>query len=361
LPALAVWTFWLVLAPAAFAQSPTIERTETEFRVLGWKAAPNEPSEGWPSVLAVYAGEGDVPPLLGSYSVDEGILAFQPRYSPAAGVKLRAVFRPPGGAPVEATFEVPVAQAEPSTFVNAIYPSTGDVPDNLLKLYVEFSAPMSRGEAWQRIRLLDDAGTPGDAPFLEIDQELWDPTNTRLTLLFDPGRIKRGVLPREQLGPALIENREYTLVIDAAWRDASDAPLVEEFRKEIRVGPADRTPPEVKDWRLSAPWSRTRDALTVIFPEPMDWALAQRLLAVVGPEGPVRGTIAVESNETRWRFVPDKPWVGGEYQLIVNTALEDLAGNKIGRAFDVDLDQFRNVTERITEQVVSLPFRIDGE
>ena len=49
------------------------------------------------------------------------------------------------------------------------------LPANELKLYIYFSAPMSRGEAWKHIHLLDDAGKPVPLAFLELDQELWDP------------------------------------------------------------------------------------------------------------------------------------------------------------------------------------------
>jgi hypothetical protein len=40
----------------------------------------------------------------------------------------------------------------------------------------------------------------------------------------------------------------------------------------------------------------------------------------------------------------------------VDMALEDLAGNRIGRPFDVDT--MTNPTERITKQSTSLSFRI---
>ena len=33
-----------------------------------------------------------------------------------------------------------------------------------------------------------------ELPFLEIDEELWDPAMMRLTLFIDPGRIKRGAV-----------------------------------------------------------------------------------------------------------------------------------------------------------------------
>jgi hypothetical protein len=40
----------------------------------------------------------------------------------------------------------------------------------------------------------------------------------------------------------------------------------------------------------------------------------------------------------------------------VDTALEDLAGNHIGHAFDIDT--FEGVTEHITAKTISLPFRV---
>ena len=43
-------------------------------------------------------------------------------------------------------------------------------------------------------------------------------------------------------------------------------------------------------------------------------------------------------------------------RLIVDTSLEDLAGNKIGQPFDIDV--FDKVTERITTTTMSLPFEI---
>jgi hypothetical protein len=64
----------------------------------------------------------------------------------------------------------------------------------------------------------------------------------------------------------------------------------------------------------------------------------------------------VEQNETRWRFVPSQPWKAGRYELVIDMTLEDLAGNRIGRPFDVDL--FDRVTERITKDTTTLPFQV---
>jgi hypothetical protein len=101
--------------------------------------------------------------------------------------------------------------------------------------------------------------------------------------------------------------------------------------------------------------------LVVTFPEPMDWAMLQRTFEVTGPSGPVAGTIAVGNNEAEWRFTPARPWQPGDYQLTVDASLEDLAGNRIGRAFDVDLDRFDQVTQRVIPRTQSLPFRVSSQ
>src|SRR5690606_6065275 len=120
--------------------------------------------------------------------------------------------------------------SEPARLI-ALYPTTSVVPENLLKFYLHFSVPMSRGEVYDRVRLFDTNGKRVEHPFLELSEELWSPDGKRLTLYFDPGRIKRGLKPRELFGPALIEGGEYTLKIDRGWPDADGRPLAEGFEK----------------------------------------------------------------------------------------------------------------------------------
>ncbi|OYW07952.1 MAG: hypothetical protein B7X34_09795 [Acidobacteriia bacterium 12-62-4] len=219
----------------------------------------------------VYVGKGDVPPVLGAFSAENGRLVFRPRFLLADEV--RAIFR-------GVVTRFPALRAAPvsSTVVEAVYPTADRLPENLLKFYVVFSGPMQRGEGWTRLQLLKANGTPVELPFLEIDQELWDPGNRRFTILFDPGRIKRGVLPLNEVGPALVVGETYTLVVDAAWRDAAGAPLRTGYRKKFTVTEAERRPIEPSAWRVVTPRAGSRDPLTVEFGRPLDAALALRLI-----------------------------------------------------------------------------------
>jgi hypothetical protein len=317
------------------------------FRVEGWQPGP-EPAAGWSSVLIIYAGSGDVPPLSGAYSIDNGVLVFRPRYPLAPGMHVRALFDGK-----ETAFDLPKAAPPASTTrVQHVYPSTDVLPENQLKLYVHFTAPMRTGEAWTRIHLLDASGKPVELPFLEIDQELWNPDHTRLTVLFDPGRIKRGVLPLVEIGPSIRAGARYTLVIDRDWVDGRGAPLAEPYRKEFRVAAPDREPIDPAKWRISAPRAGASDPLVVTFPESLDYAMLQHAIEVEG----VAGRIDVAKNETEWRFTPAQPWKPGDHKLVIQTTLEDLAGNKVGRAFDVDV--FEKITRKVERETVSLGFRI---
>jgi hypothetical protein len=62
----------------------------------------------------------------------------------------------------------------PTTVVSQVYPTAEVLPENLLKFYVHFSAPMSSGHIYDHIRLIGDStGKEVELPFLEIDEELW--------------------------------------------------------------------------------------------------------------------------------------------------------------------------------------------
>jgi len=315
----------------------------------------------------VVADGADLPAVTGTRAVVGDALRFAPRFAFARGMRYRlaldrgtlASTNDTAAPAIILEFTTPDAPATPPTEITHVYPSSDKLPENLLKFYIHFSAPMSRGEAYRHIHLLDNDGREVDAPFLELDEELWDPTMRRFTLLCDPGRIKRGLKPREDVGPVLAAGKDYTLAIDRDWRDAAGNNLAHARAKTFHTLPADVTPIEPALWQLAAPRAGSREPLSVRFPEPLDHALLARLLRVTTAAGEdLAGAIVIDEEETRYQFTPAGPWQPGDYRLVAGTALEDLAGNAIGRAFDVDT--FGPVGEHIETDTVSIPFSIAG-
>jgi hypothetical protein len=229
------------------------------------------------------------------------------------------------------------------------------LPSNQLRLYIYFSAPMSRGEAERHIHVLDSQGQPLPGIFLP-GEELWDPNQQRLTMTLDPGRIKRGLTSNSAMGPPIAEGALYTLVVDREWPDAAGARLVEDFRKTFRGGPALRTAPDPKQWRVRAPRAGSSDPLIVDLARPMNYVLLLRMIRVSTGSADVNGTVAIDRHETEWRFTPRQAWASGTYQLVVDTVLEDLAGNHIGQLFDIDMSVNRR--PQLTPPTIEIPFQV---
>jgi hypothetical protein len=132
--------------------------------------------------------------------------------------------------------------------------------------------------------------------------------------------------------------------------------MVKGFRKSFRGGPVERSRPDPAQWRVTQPEAGSVGALDVTFPKPMNYVLLQRMIEVVREGRRVEGSAAVDRAETRWLFTPREPWRAGEYRLRIDTALEDLAGNSILQAFDIDV--FEKVQEKIASSKTELAFRV---
>jgi hypothetical protein len=99
--------------------------------------------------------------------------------------------------------------------------------------------------------------------------------------------------------------------------------------------------------------------LVVTFPSPLDYGLLQRALTVADDRGVrVLGDIRLDAGETRWLFTPFDPWRPGEHRLHASSILEDVAGNRIGRPFEVD--SLAKGRLRSEARSVALSFRVVG-
>ncbi len=119
----------------------------------------------------------------------------------------------------------------------------------------------------------------------------------------------------------------------------------------------DETPLDTASWMIEPPSAGSVEPLVVTFPEPLDHGLLLRALGVSRPDGEsVEGRIEVAGDETRWLFAPDEPWRAGTYRLDALSVLEDLAGNQIGKLFEVDV--FEQIDDPQQEESYTLPFLV---
>ena len=302
-------------------------------------------AEEWSRVFTVRVLRPDnaanATPIAGKYVVDGNAVHFTPLFPFDSGRKYQARYEGAeflsgeSASAAEAIVALPAAAAVAAVHVTGIFPSSDEVPENQLRMYIHFSGPMGRRGGLEHVSLLDDHGKRVVDPFLPVDGELWNADRTRYTVFFDPGRQKRGILPNREMGFSLAAGHKYTLVIDREWIDGNGNPLRESYTKAFRVTRPDLAPLDPTTWTIAAPREGTRDPIAVTFAEPLDHGLLLRAVGVRRDGVPVVGDVRVDAHETRWTMTPNDPWRAGGYSVIALGILEDLAGNRIGRAFEV--------------------------
>lgn len=317
----------------------------------------------WNSIFLIQFGkqvQENLPSMLGKYEVQESTIFFQPRFPFTQGKHYTAKFSASMfnqktalnilNKDIIYTFQVPVLKEIKTTYVQNVYPSETNLPMNQLKLYLYFSDAMRAGQAFDYLKLLDATGAVVKDPFLYMEKELWDKDRKRLTIWFDPGRIKRNLSPHQLLGLPLQAGQSYQLVVDKNWLDLNGNPLKDNYIKSFQVIESDRKMPKTTDWKLNYPAPNTEDILSIDFGESMDMALLQHSLAVFDDENNrIAGKIKITNMEKEWQFIPEQPWKAGHYKIKIATILEDLAGNNLNNLFDrnlqVDAATIRNRDE----------------
>lgn len=215
-------------------------------------------------------------------------------------------------------------------------PKSEHIPSNTLRMYVQFSESMGLRQVREHIVLLNDQGEVVVNPFLNLGRELWDSEQKVLTLLFDPGRIKRGVGPNLQSGAPLLVGNTYHIQIKAGMESAAGVSMSEEKLIKYQIEPPLRTSLNLHEWQIKSPTTSTA-ALTIYFDRLMDTQAALRMIAIVSEDGKlVKGRSS--TNGLSWNFMPKRPWVPQSYKVVVSPDLEDISGNTRRAPFDAPED-----------------------
>ncbi|MEM6987070.1 MAG: hypothetical protein AAF499_11080 [Pseudomonadota bacterium] len=269
--------------------------------------------------------------MLLSVARDHGALRVTPRFALKAGATYRLTVEGLG-TEIQALVTVPAKQTAVPQVVR-ISPGTAEIPANTLRVYLQFSESMARGQVRDRIRLETGDGALVVNPFLNTEAELWDRDQRRLTLLFDPGRIKQGVGPQTRVGTPLQQDQRYRLVVDGDMVSADGVPIGRDRAHRFSVGEAVHRAITPRTWRRHVPRIGSTDALIVQFDRLMDEWAVRRYVSLVNSRGEAVDGVA-SSNGEAWSIKPTQPWTGEAYHLRVRAELEDVSGNTPRSAFD---------------------------
>jgi len=256
-----------------------------------------------------------------------------------------------------AQFHIPLNDKHIVAQVMTIYPQLDTLPENLLKIYIQFSQPMREGESLKYVKLLKNNKDTLPDVFLDLQPELWNDDRTAITIWLDPGRIKRDLQPNLRMGAPLHVHEEYQLVVLKQWQDAEGISMQKNFSKSFVTTIRDSLSPDPVQWELSSPQALSKEPLTISFGEALDHFLLLEALQVTGKNGvTIKGKFEPAGKDRVCRFFPNEIWGAGTYTLSIASKLEDLAGNNINRPFDRDMSKSK---EPSTQEYYSRSFNIE--
>jgi hypothetical protein len=282
--------------------------------------------------ILVSLGDSTSQPILGEFTQKENAVVFRPLVPFTRGLHYHVAYQ----MQLIGDFDIPIDENVKAPQLK-IFPSTDTVPENLLKVYFEFTEPMVEGQSLNHVHLVDKKGDTLANTFLDLQPELWNPEGTILTLWLDPGRVKRDLIPNKMLGNPIVKDRQYTLYVSPDWKGKSGVAMEKSIIKKFWVTGRDEKMPAIEDWTLSTPLSDTKEDLVIRFPEPLDFSLIQSAIHLINSNETVVGTFIPLDDERGVKFTRTDSWSAGNYTLQIDHWLEDLAGNNLTRPFDKDL------------------------
>ncbi|MEM7214123.1 MAG: Ig-like domain-containing protein [Pseudomonadota bacterium] len=347
------WVWQVLIATLIFVQSAFAEEISVQFDaaeeiLVIHGLSPSEQSEllAKPDFLRLQiAGQSSARSMLMKLAGAEDAVHVHPRFSLRHGKQYVLAISLPDREGFETKLLVADDIRKPPRLVK-FEPSHAVIPANILRLYLMFSEPIARGQAGKFVTLHHSDGTIVQSPFLNLSTELWDQSQKRLTLLFDPGRMKEGVGPNVSAGPPLEPGESYRLVVSGDLESAAGEPVGQDVAVSLRIGHAKNDPINPQEWEIQMPKAGSKEPVSIAFDRIIDTAAARRMLKLVGPDG-YRVPGGIHTDGGGWSIFPPAIWKAGLYTLEIDPELEDVSGNNLRTAFDGGEGAIGKVTEPI--------------
>lgn len=361
------WIFWFALLSTPLLLVACTEKPRaTDGIEIQWQRSeasglfiPKRYLDGIPNdsvqtlVQIRLAKRGSQPAIFGSFVWRSDGIFFEPLIPLTRGLSYEITVRNQS----LDTIEIPLPENDEPPLLTSIYPSQDTIPQNLLKMYLQFSAPMQEGRPLSYVAILNAGKDTVASVFLDLQPALWNREGTLLTLWLDPGRIKRDLQPNQRMGEPLQLAMHFQLVIRGEWKDVRGVMLGRNYYKDLYVAARDSISPVPESWSIRVPEAGTQNPLVLTFGESLDAILLQEAIHILDDQGErLTGTVKLSSEEAVYSFTPDTHWKGGRYRIRCESRLEDLAGNNLNRLFDRDV---REGKADLAREAFELPFEID--
>ena len=273
-------------------------------------------------------------PILGKVIEEDTTLRFIPLIPFGWNQKYTLVYQ---GNITYFTLDIPEGYEHLS--VKSIYPSAKTLPSNILKWYIYFSHPINETYVYEHVRFINATGDTLPRTTLSLENALISDNGKLLTVWIEPGRQKRNLIPNTQLGPVFKNKNTYKLVVLKTLKDIRGVPMSQDFTHSFLISSADRIKPNVDAWKIQVPKANSITNLIILCHESLDYgSLINNITVIDTINGKkIDGNWQFNNQESTLVFTPISKWNIGNYKVVFDRRIEDVAGNNLERLFDSEI------------------------
>lgn len=271
-------------------------------------------------------------PVICEYRIANDTLIMRPKYMIDANAEFEALAEINNEIIKKRFTTLSINESAATAKVLNIFPSSDNIPINILMFHVTFNTPMNEDVvAFQQVKLIDEKGD--EKKMVWREKSNWTSDGKHLILMIHPGWVKREIHYMDKYGPQFEEGKKYTLIITKNIKDKFNRSLQQEYKKEFTIVAPDRKKPEILTKKIGV-HSNTRDTLFVSFSEAMDYGSALAGISILDEsKNKVEGRIW-PANDYKWAFTPNASWEKKQYTLQLTEAVFDIASNHFHRLFE---------------------------
>ena len=288
-------------------------------------------------------------PISGVYTLKNQILSFTPYFNLAEGQTFQAFYYTAKDT-FSKTLRIPNSIVHKETsYVLDVFPKSNIIPSNILFFHVRFKHPMKKTvNAYQYVRILDENGNV--IPKVWRERSYWLDSQKVLVLMVHPGRVKRGI----SAAIPFLEGKRYSIEVSPDLLDVYNRPIGQAYKKEYSISANDYQSPEIRYEGFILPNAHRKNAFCFSFSEDMDYGTIIDGVRIQkkSDKSLVEGVLEWNSNDSSYRFTPDKSWENIDYEVVFTSKVTDLASNHLHRLFEM-----KQIEERQKDKAIFWEFR----
>jgi hypothetical protein len=249
-------------------------------------------------------------PVIGEISRKNGIIVFTPVQKLSQGNRYTLRW-------LEQNYYFQVGIPDNYSYLDvvAVFPSANEVPANIARWYLQLNKSIDVTNFSEACILNNSKG---------------DTLNAAIRPLKYYSQNEHILLVEVEKNYSFVQGQDHQLILSGRLRDKNGIAMGKDWVYTFDVIKPKTTLPDASDWRISSPQKTTREALSIVCGESMDFRSLIEGVNIINSDNQIlQGKWTSGTEEKSFSFKPNIPWQKGLYNIKVYNTVVDIADNQL--------------------------------